>query len=122
MTRRKDDDGRLTLDLIRDNMWKDVNCLPEQILEDIEAKGFKATLSAVQSTRSGFIANLTWLAKQGVYTARLFSKPRYQRSICAKRRWQPRLSESAPMPLSSKLRDVRTLLADVAKFHERIVP
>jgi hypothetical protein len=82
MTRRKDDDGRLTLDLIRDNMWKDVNCLPEQILEDIEAKGFKATLSAVQSTRSGFIANLTWLAKQGVYTAPILKTKisKYQRS------------------------------------------
>jgi hypothetical protein len=68
MTRRKDDDGKLAVDLIRDAVWKDVNRLPEQILEDLEAKGFKAT-SAVQSTRSGFIANLTWLAKQGVYTA-----------------------------------------------------
>ena len=69
MTRRKDDDGKLAVDLIRDAVWKDINRLPEQIREDLEAKGFNATLSAVQSTRSGFIANLTWLAKQGVYTA-----------------------------------------------------
>jgi hypothetical protein len=69
MTRRKDDDGKLAVDLIRDAVWKDVNRLPKQILEELEAKGFNATLSAVQSTRSGFIANLTWLAKQGVYTA-----------------------------------------------------
>jgi hypothetical protein len=67
MTRRKDDDGKLAVDLIRDTVWKDVNRLPEQILEDLEAKGFNATLSAVQSTRSGFIANLTWLAKKGIY-------------------------------------------------------
>ena len=62
-------DGVSMTQAVRDAVWKDVNRLPEQILEDLEAKGFKATLSAVQSTRSGFIANLTWLAKQGVYTA-----------------------------------------------------
>jgi hypothetical protein len=62
-------DGVSMTQAVRDAVWKDVNRLPEDICAELQAKGFKATLSAVQSTRSGFIANLTWLAKQGVYTA-----------------------------------------------------
>jgi hypothetical protein len=69
MTRRKDDDGKLAVDLIRDAVWKDVNRLPEQILSDLRARGLKATVNTVQSTRNNFLGHLTWLAKKGIYIA-----------------------------------------------------